>query len=565
MAIDLKIEIFAYKLFHTLWFDMQEINDVPDIVEIYRDECVVEDTYFEACDYWYHKAVCFRSNLFCSIYDSKTSFQETKEIKSLSDVYEYIVRICDQDDLFAHLTVFERMLSTSEFVLNIYCSILRENSTFTDLLRYGHILWAMYFDKYTDEFYEKGGWRKLKHEAKSYKFLLEFDQIFYGYTGYYLQSAKEAIVNYYHFKNAIDYEERKHKCSVPVSKLWIKFRIEQFESYINIPLSYEYYVSAYEAELLLKDLKLLLDSTRCNPDDIEFSKEEPQRSTSSSEIFSEIRCDTEELNINHDDDTQIQNLVDTKRRSKTIKSFPNAFDLDLDHRNESKSYINNKNEYCPSETFSVGNTEGQTGIANTNKVVFFPQMEKTECHRNSFPIVHTNSDILGFSNGNTNDGNEMENSKNMLKMRFCSEKGHIAEAETMDVLPINRIVASDRDGPSMEPYINDFSSVNENVNCIEMERVRKAREDLSNEQKNPEEKNLFKFLLTLGDLEGIKFVRWALENSEKGLANTQTSNKRKKKHKAKRTENALSTLQNSKECPEKSQESLNQQKKGSKK
>ncbi|GBM63412.1 hypothetical protein AVEN_82264-1 [Araneus ventricosus] len=85
----------------------------------------------------------------------------------------------------------------------------------------------------------------------------------------------------------------------------------------------------------------------------------------------------------------------------------------------------------------------------------------------------------------------------------------------MDVIFSSHIEASDFDGFSLECFLKAFKTVNENVNTYdERKRIGKAREDLKNEQEDPEVKNFLRILLVLGDKEGAEFVSSTLQSKE---------------------------------------------------
>ncbi|GBM63413.1 hypothetical protein AVEN_82265-1 [Araneus ventricosus] len=153
MASDLKIEIFAYKCFHDAWLHKGVKDTELNILQIYGNECMKDDSYLEACDNMFENAIGCRVILFSKVYLKEMNLRNAIKWKSLSECYDHVTRICDRDDLFGPLSVFERMLATCAFDLNVCLSIFRPS--FIDVANYGHFIWAMYFNKFTDKFYRE--------------------------------------------------------------------------------------------------------------------------------------------------------------------------------------------------------------------------------------------------------------------------------------------------------------------------------------------------------------------------------------------------------------------------
>ncbi|GBM63414.1 hypothetical protein AVEN_82265-2 [Araneus ventricosus] len=211
MASDLKIEIFAYKCFHDAWLHKGVKDTELNILQIYGNECMKDDSYLEACDNMFENAIGCRVILFSKVYLKEMNLRNAIKWKSLSECYDHVTRICDRDDLFGPLSVFERMLATCAFDLNVCLSIFRPS--FIDVANYGHFIWAMYFNKFTDKFYREGGWRELKRVACTYDLLIEVFAFLIKNTPreLFICISKGASVNYGRFKNAVKYDDCKYK------------------------------------------------------------------------------------------------------------------------------------------------------------------------------------------------------------------------------------------------------------------------------------------------------------------------------------------------------------------
>ncbi|KAF8784905.1 hypothetical protein HNY73_010517 [Argiope bruennichi] len=507
------------------------------------------------------------------------------------------------------------MFATLTFVTFICLRISEETENVIDIVKYGHIFWSMYFDKFTDEFYEKGGWNKLKTEANLYeylpKFILDFNDTLND-----LKIIKEASVNYRSFKNAFNYHERIQNKSTRISLLWIEFQIGHHESYIKVPLSYDSSINAYELELLLEDLKLILNPLRCNTDDAKILEKKNGDNTFSTAISnSEILCDSKEVKTNHDvaqiqpllsrqenkitnkvvrelsnisdgienltqssgitsktegltlnitdkrenfefykypfkgmeiqrqvesiDSTKklqteqnISPAVSIKRRSGTnSKTLPNFYDLD-------QTYIN-KNNNSIIENFYEEDIEEQDKITKLDSIVSINQMEDIESQRETSPKNLAKSRDLTFQNENANIKNEIRITKEELKMSFhLNREGKSEIAKATDVLSTRQMVAYEMAGKTASenlPALKVFSSTNESINSDDKRNsIRKAWEELKDEQEDPDIRNFLKMILVLNDKEGRKFVLSTLQNKENLKSSRESSNKQKNKSKRKK-------------------------------
>ncbi|GIX71479.1 uncharacterized protein CDAR_196081 [Caerostris darwini] len=150
---------------------------------------------------------------------------------SLSDLYDFIVKTFNED-WFEPLPVFERMLATCEFVitLGVYCSF-RNKYGKSDILSHIHVYWTMYFDRYSDEFYQQGGWKELKKVANFYRMLPSPIKKIYDLNSFLkLQTTVFSCVDKgtercLNFQATITNNTYKS-----LGKLWVKFSIQNLNN-----------------------------------------------------------------------------------------------------------------------------------------------------------------------------------------------------------------------------------------------------------------------------------------------------------------------------------------------
>ncbi|GBM63409.1 hypothetical protein AVEN_82262-1 [Araneus ventricosus] len=251
MATDFKLEIFAYDIFQTAFMSHRLIKYKPSVFELYGDECFGAPSYAEVYDDLFHKAIFCRRELFQIVYKGELMYEKIESCKSPSDLFDYLINRCDQNYLFHNLNVFERMFATCAFVVSMCVHIYWYN--IVDVISYGHLFWAIFYYQYTEEFYKEGGWNELKRVANTYDLLYEFLALFPENFDNYFSAIKEATVNYRHFKKVV-FSKEQH-----VSKMWVRFRIENFENYVRIPVSYEISLNPIKIEFLLEELKQFCD------------------------------------------------------------------------------------------------------------------------------------------------------------------------------------------------------------------------------------------------------------------------------------------------------------------
>ncbi|GBM63408.1 hypothetical protein AVEN_82261-1 [Araneus ventricosus] len=276
MVSYLKIEIFAYDLFHTVWLKGGLIPRKYDATQIYKDECLSDNDYKEVCDKLFYDAVLCRRILFQRIYTEEITKEKDRYWDSVSDFYEYIHSMCYRYDCFGCLTVFERLFATCAFVLNL-CFYNRENEN-VDIIKFGHICWATYFNAFTEEFYEQGGWNQLKNVANSYTLPLRFLQMCLNEPENAFTEVTEAIQNYNNLKQT----SIIHECET-VSKLWIKSHIKNMHTSSNNLVEFVAYVKCMPTEHILNELKRLCSP--CALEVLQYDEECSERSVFDSDSF----------------------------------------------------------------------------------------------------------------------------------------------------------------------------------------------------------------------------------------------------------------------------------------
>ncbi|KAF8784904.1 hypothetical protein HNY73_010516 [Argiope bruennichi] len=317
MALDLKMEIFAHNSFYRIWNKGVKEKENLNIHQIYGEECCKIENVSEACEEVLISGIVLRRMMFNGLYMADFTDEIAKSLKSLSECYDYIIYKCDRSDLFGHLTVFERMFATFGFVIE-FCSYIYKYYN-VDIVKYGHILWIMYFDKFTEEFYKEGGWKQLKKVAESYNKIIG---TVFCFDGQSIHSLKMALEKYCDFRDAVYYDElkNKQKKKVHVSKLWIKHNIEQLDNLTIIPFISDYDIALVAENLLEKLIKLhdLISEERA------FSKEMECTETPIEHVG----------NGNHSDDLQTTHFSEINQDVSKEKSTEASYPEDIDNQTE---------------------------------------------------------------------------------------------------------------------------------------------------------------------------------------------------------------------------------------
>ncbi|GIX71474.1 uncharacterized protein CDAR_196061 [Caerostris darwini] len=172
MSLDLKFEVFSCHVCRYFLTTIYPDIALRDVRDLYREERLSESDYEDTCSEIYISAVKCLSVMtnYCQSEFINKSREEYSD--SLSDFYDFIIRTCNRQDFFGSLTIFERMLSTLEFVVGLgtYCYVHSIHFNTSPML-YIPLSWAMYFDRHSQEFYEQGGWTKLKEVALLYDYI----------------------------------------------------------------------------------------------------------------------------------------------------------------------------------------------------------------------------------------------------------------------------------------------------------------------------------------------------------------------------------------------------------
>ncbi|GFS63018.1 uncharacterized protein NPIL_317541 [Nephila pilipes] len=259
MTPDLKLEIFASQLCQVLWCNKKFLSQYSGLSSLYPNEChlVSQDEIFQES---YLKAVSMRYQLFHAVFHKEISENVPGFEFSSSRISNYISFTCDRDDLFVNLTVFERIFATCAFVvqLGFFCY---EIQGYKDIIRYAHLCWAMYFDKYSEQFYCLGGWSQLMITSASYVLPWEFFSckiMVLQHIYFRLFEVMKAIEDYETFKSRSSFD-----CKT-LSKTWIKFhqqnlyKLDNFDGVVDAKKKQDI-TDSKSVEKLLAHLKRLCD------------------------------------------------------------------------------------------------------------------------------------------------------------------------------------------------------------------------------------------------------------------------------------------------------------------
>ncbi|GBM66386.1 hypothetical protein AVEN_197799-1 [Araneus ventricosus] len=335
------------------------------------------------------------------------------------------------------------MFATCAFVLDFCIRIHQYNMV--DVIEYGHMFWAMYFDKFTKEFYERGGWPELKVVAESYSGL---DDFFWWFEERSFFELIEAIENYHYFIASGHYSElkSKHKKEIHASKLWIKFCIEQFESYSRIPLTDQYPLEACDVEYLLEDWKaifeiILKESAVCTI--IECS---------------EISTDHAANKTNTNDYLGIEHLPERKCETPNTSEVQsmNQMHENLGYRKPPPYNVPDETIFCSGNERASGNKE-----VNTEKTLEMSSSSKNEDDRGeidnrmgNIPASHMlesecNRNIVNLNSLNSERQYETSNAPEVLTTKQMDKSlcygPHPCRVPEMPNLCSQNVVVSDND------------------------------------------------------------------------------------------------------------------------
>ncbi|GIY61593.1 uncharacterized protein CEXT_472161 [Caerostris extrusa] len=235
MSLDVKFEVFSCHIFRHFFTAIYPEIALRDVRDLYREERLSESDYEDACSGIYISAVKCLSVL--------TNYSQTEFInnsreeysESLSDFYDFIIRACNRQDFFGSLTIFERMLSTVEFVMGLgMCCFVNSIHFNTSPVLYIPLSWAMYFDRHSQEFYEQGGWTKLKEVALLYDYLSNSVHRLFALNYRFkvettiANRVNECVENVLSFQKTLTPFEYKN-----LVKSWVKFSIQNRKNSCN--------------------------------------------------------------------------------------------------------------------------------------------------------------------------------------------------------------------------------------------------------------------------------------------------------------------------------------------
>ncbi|KAF8773741.1 hypothetical protein HNY73_016374 [Argiope bruennichi] len=258
MAVDLKIELFAHDLFSKIFFENGVRHEICDGRIHYVDECMmdVEDYQQRIYDDCFYQAAVCRQYFFRRIFHDK--FEENPDFytSSYSDFYDYVHIILSQYDLFGYLHLFDRMLASCAFVADL-CLFCYSNGH-QSFVKIAHLCWALYFDKFTEEFYEIGGWEDFRKVALAYSLPFIFltthiePKMTSSYIFVSLTRLRLSLANFVNFLNSGINTKKT------ASKNWIEFRRNNWDIFQFVQRQYKKVnqepQNAIEAENLLLNL-----------------------------------------------------------------------------------------------------------------------------------------------------------------------------------------------------------------------------------------------------------------------------------------------------------------------
>ncbi|KAF8784907.1 hypothetical protein HNY73_010519 [Argiope bruennichi] len=236
-----------------MWLKAGLITRKRDVTKVYEDERLNELDYEEVCDERFYDAVLCRRILFHRIYMEEIVKEKDKYWNSVLDFNAYIHRTCNHHNWFGYLTIFERIFATCAFVITL-CFYNRGNEN-VNIIKFGHICWKRYFEAFTGEFYEQGGWCQLRKAARSYILPFMFLQAFVRDPENALIEVAAAIKNNY---NILRLTYIIGECDT-VSKRYVKF-VENVYKFNNIRGELVVHEECLYAEYILNELKYL-----CSP------------------------------------------------------------------------------------------------------------------------------------------------------------------------------------------------------------------------------------------------------------------------------------------------------------
>ncbi|GFY79097.1 uncharacterized protein TNIN_201111 [Trichonephila inaurata madagascariensis] len=228
MASDLKLEIFAFQFFQSLWrrsgVSLQNIS----VLSMYPDEYNLDPENAEIWDESYILAASVKEIFYWFIFHDELMKIAPEFEYSPSYVFEYISRTCRREGVFRDLTIFELFFTSCSLVsyLSLTCFY---HFGYKDVIGYAHICWAAYFDQYTEEFYRQGGWSQLKIVSASYAPVYEFLFTFPNKNLKTIEDRQAYVIDIMEVvSNYKTYMSDVYANCKTVSKTWVKFHPQSF-------------------------------------------------------------------------------------------------------------------------------------------------------------------------------------------------------------------------------------------------------------------------------------------------------------------------------------------------
>ncbi|GFR03299.1 uncharacterized protein TNCT_207291 [Trichonephila clavata] len=223
MASDLKLDIFAAQLFRTYWHTAGFLSEELKVSSLYPEEYHLDPTNSDVYEESHYTAVFVKHLFYHCVFDDELSKLPTPFEPSPWYISDSISRTCRRDGLFRDLTIFELLITSCAFVVEL-CFYCIHDFDYTDVVSYAHLCWAMYFDEYKEEFYRQGGWSQLKIVSFSYVLPNELlypypETLCYSHEDRvdYILNVMKAVENYKLLINFIC-----TNCKT-VAKMWVRY------------------------------------------------------------------------------------------------------------------------------------------------------------------------------------------------------------------------------------------------------------------------------------------------------------------------------------------------------
>ncbi|GFT94605.1 uncharacterized protein TNCV_1990421 [Trichonephila clavipes] len=228
MASDLKFDIFASQLFGTYWYKAGFLSEKLKVSSLYPKEYHLDPENGDVYEETHYAAVFIKHLFYYCVFENELQKLPTPFEPTPLNILDYISRTCRRDGVFRDLTIFEFLVTSCAFVVEL-CFYCIHDLSYEDIVNYVHLCWALYFDEYKEEFYRQGGWRQLKIVSFSYVLPNEFlspypKRIYYSHKNRkdFILNVMKAVENYKHFISLI-YTDCK-----TVAKAWVRYHLKNF-------------------------------------------------------------------------------------------------------------------------------------------------------------------------------------------------------------------------------------------------------------------------------------------------------------------------------------------------